>query len=70
MTSTTAPAIKKEIVVDAPIDEAFHVFTDRFGDFKPPEHNLLGALETKQGFVRWKETQPGEPKTAGVTKKN
>jgi uncharacterized protein YndB with AHSA1/START domain len=43
MTSTTAPAINKVIVVDAPIEEAFHVFTDRFGDFKPPEHNLLGA---------------------------
>jgi hypothetical protein len=23
------------------------VFTDRFGDFKPPEHNLLGALVTE-----------------------
>ena len=25
------------------IERAFTVFTDRFGDFKPPEHNLLGA---------------------------
>ena len=25
------------------IDHAFTVFTERFGDFKPPEHNLLGA---------------------------
>jgi hypothetical protein len=30
-------------VVDAPIERAFSVFTGRFGDFKPPEHNLLGA---------------------------
>ena len=29
--------------MDAPIERAFSVFTDRFGDFKPPEHNLLGA---------------------------
>lgn len=50
MTSTTAPAINKEIVVDAPIEEAFHVFTDRFGDFKPPEHNLLGAPVTETVF--------------------
>jgi uncharacterized protein YndB with AHSA1/START domain len=50
MTSTTAPAINKQIVVDAPIDEAFHVFTDRFGDFKPPEHNLLGAAITETVF--------------------
>ena len=33
----------KQIVVEAPIDRAFAVFTERFGDFKPPEHNLLGA---------------------------
>src|SRR6185312_1007320 len=29
--------------VDAPIEQAFEVFTGRFGDFKPPEHNLLGV---------------------------
>jgi uncharacterized protein YndB with AHSA1/START domain len=33
--------VVREIVVNAPIDKAFAVFTDRFGDFKPPEHNLL-----------------------------
>jgi uncharacterized protein YndB with AHSA1/START domain len=30
-------------VVPAPIEKAFAVFTERFGDFKPREHNLLGA---------------------------
>jgi uncharacterized protein YndB with AHSA1/START domain len=35
--------VRREIVVDAPIDRAFAVFVERFGDFKPPEHNLLGA---------------------------
>ncbi len=29
--------------MEAPIEQAFTVFTERFGDFKPPEHNLLGA---------------------------
>ena len=41
MTSTGAATVRKQIVVDAPIERAFTVFTDRFGDFKPPEHNLL-----------------------------
>jgi uncharacterized protein YndB with AHSA1/START domain len=43
MTQTAAPVVRKEIVVDAPRAKAFAVFTERFGDFKPPEHNLLGA---------------------------
>jgi len=35
--------VRREIIVDTPIDRAFAVFVERFGDFKPPEHNLLGA---------------------------
>jgi uncharacterized protein YndB with AHSA1/START domain len=35
--------VRREIVVHAPIARAFAVFTDRFGDFKPAEHNLLGV---------------------------
>ena len=41
--SQTEAVVRKEIVVDAPIALAFEVFTERFGDFKPPEHNLLAA---------------------------
>jgi uncharacterized protein YndB with AHSA1/START domain len=37
----TSEVVQREIVVDAPIERAFEVFTARFGDFKPPEHNLL-----------------------------
>ena len=37
----TATVVRREIVVQAPIERAFAVFTERFGDFKPPEHNLL-----------------------------
>ena len=40
--STVAP-VRHSVVVDAPIEEAFRVFTEGFGRFKPPEHNLLGA---------------------------
>ncbi|HXS63814.1 MAG TPA: SRPBCC family protein [Streptosporangiaceae bacterium] len=43
MAQTEAVTVRRQIVVEAPIDRAFTVFTDRFGDFKPPEHNLLGA---------------------------
>ena len=43
MSQTEAAVVRKQIVVDAPIESAFTAFTDRFGDFKPPEHNLLGA---------------------------
>ena len=35
--------VRREVVVPVPIDEAFAGFTKRFGDFKPPEHNLLGV---------------------------
>src|SRR3982751_3709648 len=35
--------VRREIVVQAPLEKAFTVFTERFGDFKPPEHNLLGS---------------------------
>ena len=38
-----APVVRRQIVVRAPIDRAFTLFTERFGDIKPPEHNLLGA---------------------------
>ncbi len=37
----SATAVRQEIVVNAPIDRAFVVFTEQFGDFKPREHNLL-----------------------------
>lgn len=43
MTQAADTSVHKEIVVEAPIERAFEVFTARFGDFKPPEHNLLGA---------------------------
>jgi uncharacterized protein YndB with AHSA1/START domain len=35
--------VRREVVVPAPVDRAFAVFTERIGDFKPPEHNLLGT---------------------------
>jgi uncharacterized protein YndB with AHSA1/START domain len=43
MTESVPRAVSTQIVVDAPIQRAFDVFTGRFGDFKPPEHNILGV---------------------------
>lgn len=39
----TSPVVRRQIVVDAPVEKAFAVFTERLGDFKPLEHNLLAA---------------------------
>ena len=38
---TTATTVRDSIVVDAPIERAFRVFTEDFGAFKPPQHNML-----------------------------
>jgi uncharacterized protein YndB with AHSA1/START domain len=43
MTQAPAAVVRREMVVDAPIEKAFAVFTERFGEFKPREHNLLSA---------------------------
>jgi uncharacterized protein YndB with AHSA1/START domain len=44
MTTPAAPtSVRHEVVVEAPIERAFSVFTKGFGSFKPPEHNMLGV---------------------------
>jgi uncharacterized protein YndB with AHSA1/START domain len=43
MTQAAGTVVRKEIVVEAPVERAFRVFTERFGDFKPREHNLLAS---------------------------
>jgi len=42
-TQASETSIRNSIVVEAPIERAFSVFTDGFGSFKPPEHNMLEA---------------------------
>jgi uncharacterized protein YndB with AHSA1/START domain len=34
-------AIRTEVVVEAPVERAFRVFTEHFDDIKPREHNML-----------------------------
>ena len=50
MSATDAVVVRREIVVEAPIARAFATFVERFGEFKPKEHNLLGAPITSTTF--------------------
>jgi len=52
-----APLVRRQVVVPVPIEDAFSVFTARFGDFKPREHNLLGVPIAETVF---------EPKVGGA----
>jgi len=45
-------AVKQSVVVEAPIERAFKVFTEEFGSFKPPEHNLLAVPIAETVFER------------------
>jgi uncharacterized protein YndB with AHSA1/START domain len=56
MTEVANTVVSQHVVVQAPIERAFTVFTERFGDFKPPEHNLLGVAIAETVF---------EPKVGG-----
>src|SRR5687768_16824152 len=42
--------VRHSIVVEAPIERAFEVFTEDFGKFKPREHNLLAVPITETVF--------------------
>ena len=50
MTQAEAAVVCTHLVVDSPIERAFAVFTERFGDFKPPEHNLLATPIAETAF--------------------
>jgi uncharacterized protein YndB with AHSA1/START domain len=42
-TQATETSVRTSIVVQAPIERAFTVFTDDFDKVKPREHNMLGV---------------------------
>jgi uncharacterized protein YndB with AHSA1/START domain len=42
-TQAAETTVQTSIVVEAPIERAFRTFTEDFGSFKPPEHNLLAV---------------------------
>ena len=37
----TERVVRRDVVVHAPREKAFAVFTERFGDIKPREHNIM-----------------------------
>jgi uncharacterized protein YndB with AHSA1/START domain len=49
-------SVKQSVVVEAPIERAFKVFTEDFGSFKPAEHNMLRVAIAETVF---------EPKVGG-----
>ena len=42
-TQAQATTVRQEIVVEAPVDRAFRVFTEQMDKIKPREHNMLGV---------------------------
>jgi uncharacterized protein YndB with AHSA1/START domain len=54
-TQAQETSIKTDVVVDAPIEHAFRVFSERFDQIKPREHNMLqvdiaeSVLEPRSG---------------------
>ena len=54
-TPAEATYVRHEVMVEAPIERAFSVFTEGCGRFKPREHNMLGVdiaetvFETREG---------------------
>ena len=42
-TQASDTSIRTSVVVEAPIVRAFSVFTEDFGSFKPPDHNMLAV---------------------------
>ncbi|AVT30698.1 ATPase [Plantactinospora sp. BC1] len=56
MTQGPEVVVRRQVVVNASLERSFTVFTERFGDFKPREHNLLGVAIAETVF---------EPKVGG-----
>ena len=40
-TQAKQTSIRTDVVVDAPVEQAFRVFTEKFDQIKPREHNML-----------------------------
>jgi ribosomal protein L19 len=42
-TPAEATSVRNEVVVNAPVERAFAVFTEQMDRIKPREHNMLGV---------------------------
>ncbi len=52
-TNPAETSVRTSIIVDAPVERAFKVFTEDFGRFKPAEHNLLAVPIAETVFEPW-----------------
>ncbi|MBX9830302.1 MAG: SRPBCC family protein [Xanthobacteraceae bacterium] len=50
VTAANTTVVRSSVVVEAPIERAFRVFTEDFGRFKPREHNMLGVAIAESVF--------------------
>jgi uncharacterized protein YndB with AHSA1/START domain len=55
MSDAQSPPVRSTVVVDAPIDRAFTVFTEDIGSWWPPEHHIIEAELAEMVF----EPRPG-----------
>src|SRR5262249_56836578 len=51
-TQAQQASVRTQIVVDAPIERAFRVFTEDFDSIKPREHNMLNVAIAETVFER------------------
>jgi len=51
-TRAAAEPVRLQIVVDAPVERAFRVFTEKFDAIKPRDHNLLAVPIAETVFER------------------
>ncbi|WP_127503666.1 SRPBCC family protein [Actinoplanes solisilvae] len=52
MSEATTEGVLRQVVVVAPVEKAFEVFTTRFADIKPREHNLMTSPIAETVFER------------------
>ena len=50
MHDTTDQPVRSSVVVDAPVDHTFAVFTEDIGSWWPPEHHILDATLAEMVF--------------------
>ncbi|MBM2622612.1 SRPBCC family protein [Actinoplanes sp. LDG1-06] len=52
MTEAPAQVVLRQVVVKAPLERAFELFTTRFGDIKPRDHYLMSSPLAETVFER------------------
>jgi uncharacterized protein YndB with AHSA1/START domain len=50
MSTTDTNVVRREVVVDAPIEKAFSTFVERFDEIKSKDHNLLASPIARTQF--------------------